>query len=96
MTCPCVNPDASMTACAVSLVAARWCVVYADGTVRWLAMHWHGLPMPLRVCGVVRGLWTWREAKRLPGCGCSVLALAWCASLARAFARFARTSAVPA
>lgn len=88
--------DATITACAVSLAAARRCVVYADGTVRWLAMHWHGLPMPLRVCGVVRGLWTWREAKTLPGCGCVVRVKAWCASLARAFTRIARTHAAPA
>jgi len=96
MTCPCTNPDASMTACAVSLVAARWCVVYGDGSVRWLRVVWHGLPMPLRLWGVYAGLWTWREAKTLPGCGCVVRLKAWCASLARAFTRIARVHAAPA
>lgn len=67
----CCRPDgpAEITACAVAVLRAR-AIVYSDGNVRWCGVMHIGLPMLLRVKGVMRGEWTWKAARRMPGCGC--------------------------
>lgn len=71
--CTCDPTEAGITACAVAMIAPRWCTVYADGFVRWLGVRWNGLPWPLRIalwaCYRKRG-WTWAKVRALPGCGC--------------------------
>jgi hypothetical protein len=75
----CCRPDgpAEITACAVAVLRAR-AIVYSDGNVRWCGVMHIGLPMALRVWGVMRGEWTWKAARRMPGCGCvAKLRRAW-------------------